>query len=335
VYESLYTAPGKNRWYGVHLPPAYTLNETKLPPLVISMHGWGGRVSSHEALTGLSALADEENFIVVYPQGEGDANASMGNWFSWNGVGSNGTSTSKGPTCNKNHTKVACYQSCERALGSCDTTNVNGPCDWSTCADDVKFLELLLDTLGKSLCFDRSRVYMTGFSNGAMWNFEMARSRLAGRIAAFAPVSGSPHYGYNDKPNLDQAAGDSPMPLMVVHGTKDGVIPANTSDELPYSTSTQSYVGWRYTLTDDVLKNWGDSQNCTDPWKPYAAPDVSAAQVLETGLWCVARCQLVSCAWTGSHQWPGVNATFPRPGSPGMPTGARLVWGFLKQHSLK
>jgi hypothetical protein len=49
-----------------------------LPPLLISMHGWGGRISSHEALTGLSALADREGFIVVYPQGMGDANQSSG-----------------------------------------------------------------------------------------------------------------------------------------------------------------------------------------------------------------------------------------------------------------
>ena len=28
----------------------------------------GGRVSSHEALTGLSDLADQEGFIVAYPQ---------------------------------------------------------------------------------------------------------------------------------------------------------------------------------------------------------------------------------------------------------------------------
>jgi polyhydroxybutyrate depolymerase len=349
-FDGMMVEPGVNRFYGLHLPTGYDPNATLgLPPLVISMHGWGGRISQHEAMTGLSKLADQENFIVVYPQGMGDANttfgnyyyyyyATFGNWYSWNGVGSNGTESMLGPTCNDNHTQVACYVSCQSKLSSCDTKNPNGPCDWTSCADDVAFIELLLDHLQKSLCFDLSRIYMTGFSNGAMWLFEAARARFAGRIAAFAPVAGSPHYGFMSPPNLDSS--DSPMPLMVVHGVWDYDIPANSTSinpSAPYTVSAQSYIGWRYTKTDDVLALWANASGCdqAQKWEPYHPPLVLASQVTNHSLWCIKRCEIVSCTWDGGHEWPGElpSEKAKEQGSP-VPMGAQLVWGFLREHRL-
>merc|ERR1712118_324290 len=122
------------------------------PALLISLHGWGGRISSHEALTGLSALADKEGFVVVFPQGQGDANNSKGNWFSWNGVGTNVTTSSSGVACKENHTAVNCFLSCAAKSPSfCNDVGPTGPCSWTTCADDILFLEVLLDQLHKTL----------------------------------------------------------------------------------------------------------------------------------------------------------------------------------------
>lgn len=59
---------GLTRSYILHLPP--TAADAEQPrPLVIALHGGGGRAAGFARLTGLSKLADKEGFAVVYPQG--------------------------------------------------------------------------------------------------------------------------------------------------------------------------------------------------------------------------------------------------------------------------
>lgn len=64
---------GKARSWYLHVPPA--LQPLQPAPLVIALHGGGGRARSLESFTHLSALADREGFLVAYPQGEGH------NWY--------------------------------------------------------------------------------------------------------------------------------------------------------------------------------------------------------------------------------------------------------------
>ncbi|WP_042240562.1 alpha/beta hydrolase family esterase [Jejuia pallidilutea] len=66
-YDSL-IFDGAERTYFVHLPVNY--NDTKKYPLIFAMHGGG--VLGYEGVMGqseLSELSDDENFIVVYPEG--------------------------------------------------------------------------------------------------------------------------------------------------------------------------------------------------------------------------------------------------------------------------
>jgi polyhydroxybutyrate depolymerase len=60
------------RDYYIHVPTSY--NKTQSIPLVLVFHGTGARGSDMEQVTGLSQLADQENFIVAYPQGLKDNN---------------------------------------------------------------------------------------------------------------------------------------------------------------------------------------------------------------------------------------------------------------------
>ena len=55
------------RNYIVHLPPHY--NQTHALPLVLAFHGGGGTGKSMDGLTHFNRVADEKNFIVVYPDG--------------------------------------------------------------------------------------------------------------------------------------------------------------------------------------------------------------------------------------------------------------------------
>jgi len=55
------------RAYDLYIPSSYT-KETPVP-LVLAFHGSGGNGRGMEQLTGLNRLAEQENFIVVYPDG--------------------------------------------------------------------------------------------------------------------------------------------------------------------------------------------------------------------------------------------------------------------------
>ena len=77
---------------------------------------------------------------------------------------------------------------------------------------DLAFFGGLLRTLDATLCVDRNRTYVTGYSNGAMMASSIA-CQFAGQIAAVAPVSG-----------LENPAGchpSRPVPIVTFHGTAD------------------------------------------------------------------------------------------------------------------
>ncbi len=58
---------GRARHFRVHRPPARSPSARR--PLVLSLHGGGGRAEGVSAQTGFSALADREGFVVAYPDG--------------------------------------------------------------------------------------------------------------------------------------------------------------------------------------------------------------------------------------------------------------------------
>lgn len=55
------------RYFRVHLPAGY--NPNIYYPLVLNYHGYTSNALQQELYTGMSTLADEQNFIVVYPDG--------------------------------------------------------------------------------------------------------------------------------------------------------------------------------------------------------------------------------------------------------------------------
>ena len=57
---------GLQRTYRLHVPVAY--DPHKLTPLVLSMHGYTGHAAEQEHDFGQSSQADQEHFLVVYPQ---------------------------------------------------------------------------------------------------------------------------------------------------------------------------------------------------------------------------------------------------------------------------
>jgi polyhydroxybutyrate depolymerase len=65
--EGQITSGGVTRHYILHLPAGYQAG--KLTPLILNFHGYNSNSQQQENLTDMSAKADREGFIVVYPDG--------------------------------------------------------------------------------------------------------------------------------------------------------------------------------------------------------------------------------------------------------------------------
>jgi len=182
--------------------------------------------------------------------------------------------------------------------------------------NDVLFVSDLLNHLQSILCIDPLRIYATGFSNGGGMTNVLACT-LAGRLAAFAPVSGSyPPYPGGCHPVR-------PVPLLEFHGTADRIVPYNGSmrKQLP------PILAW--------LQGWATRDGCT------MGPTVFYKQVNVTGLeWtdCQGNATVVHYRIQGEgHRWPSL--PFKEPGGT---TGtlvktlstSALIWSFFQQHPL-
>lgn len=81
---------------------------------------------------------------------------------------------------------------------------------------DIDFILAIIDEMVKRYGIDRERVYLSGFSMGGMMTY-YAATKIADKIAAFAPVSGYLMGG----PNTNSSR---PIPIIHVHGTADDVV---------------------------------------------------------------------------------------------------------------
>ncbi len=153
--------------------------------LLIALHGLGDHPRLMELYSGLSIKADQENFIVVYPYGTKGATRPK---LSWNGM-------------------FCCGEA------------------WKSGVDDVGFLKTLISQLQADYAIDSSKIFMTGFSNGAIMTYRFA-IEAPGILRAGAIVQGSMGGKVtSDSPFLSLGSPTQSLPLLVIHGKKDHVIP--------------------------------------------------------------------------------------------------------------
>jgi polyhydroxybutyrate depolymerase len=136
--------------------------------------------------------------------------------------------------------------------GSC----LNGSSHWNACptggdnksdADDFGFVESIISDISSQYNVDLERVYAAGYSNGGMMAYGLANYK-SDLIAAVASVSGA---------MLDCIGSTShPMPLVILHGTSDGVIPYNGSSDWSSVQSTLDYwINFNNTISAPTLSN--------------------------------------------------------------------------------
>ena len=172
---------GRPRVYYVHLPPQAA--EGAPLPVVLNFHGGGGDAPGQERYSGMDALADEEGFIVVYPNGTSRFGEQL---LTWNAGG---------------------------CCGYAQDESV----------DDVGFVRAMIEDLAALAPIDRARIYATGLSNGAMMAYRLgaeagdlvaAIAPVAGamKLEAFAPIRRMPilHIHSVDDPRALYDGGTGP-----------------------------------------------------------------------------------------------------------------------------
>ena len=90
---------------------------------------------------------------------------------------------------------------------------------------DLDFLEDVIEDSTSLLSIDSSRIYMAGFSNGGMLTHQFALQR-PGRLAAAAVVAGPINSARGKAPAVPDFADKAvALPILLMHGTADPVIP--------------------------------------------------------------------------------------------------------------
>ncbi|KAJ7744679.1 Alpha/Beta hydrolase protein, partial [Mycena metata] len=169
-------------------------------------------------------------------------------------------------------------------------------------ADDIGFVEGILDALQTNLCIDSNRMYVSGMSNGGGFvNLLACSPEIASRFAAFAVVSGALYKGTLPFHGCDPGR---KIPLINFHGTADPIIPyAGTGRNISnMSDDTPPIPRWREAW---VVRNGCDANAPSNVSQPYEG-------VIETVWQCNDDTETTVKAFEikdGIHRWPSTAET--------------------------
>lgn len=161
--------------------------------------------------------------------------------------------------------------------------------------DDVQFVRALIWHLRHSLSIDERRIYVAGFSRGAIFTHTLG-CELAGELAGGASVGASM---YLTMSVLCQP--DAPVPFLFIHGTQDAYFP---------------YEGALGQLSiDSTAKFWAGHNGCVGPPTVELLPDTAddGTRVETTRF---AGCRqggevMLQLVRGGGHTWPGAWGRYP------------------------
>lgn len=235
--ERTITVDGKTRKYWLYVPA--TLEGSENVPVVFSLHGRSNNDNPNQGGKPIfTSLANEKNFIVVYPQGR-DAGSDQ---------------------------DKADYPGDDWKKGFGDTTG------WEATGKenaDTKFIKALVDQIqsdyktknatNNNISVNPKRFYLCGFSMGGMMTYACAKV-LNGTFAAYGSCGGFPLNEFHM--NL---ATENPIPFILLHGNKDGVLDINLLHTIienllfrngcKLSAKLNNDDGWTTTKENGITRN--------------------------------------------------------------------------------
>lgn len=179
---------------------------------------------------------------------------------------------------------------------------------------DLRFIDTLLLELGRTMCIDRSRIYITGLSYGAAMT-SMLMCMRSNTFAAAAPVAGIRNMCAKTERNV---------PFVTFHGTQDPILP---------------FAGYATTPKAIAMK-----YGCASPPKVTAlqpAVDPATRGPITRTTWDCGPVQSAAEFYRidrGGHSWPG-SAFFGLIGFIVGPTATSInatdiIWEFFSHHQL-
>lgn len=260
---------GTTRTYTYYVPPNLPTNQSV--PLIFVLHGTTQTGNGIMDISSFNDLADANQFIVVYPDGVGNA---------WNvGIGAAGSD-----------------------------------------ADDLGFIELLVETFATDYNVDLSRLYSCGFSAGGYMSYRLA-CESSFCFAAVGSVGGTMNESIVSACNPVFSSS-----VICIHGTSDFVVSYDGSAIAGNSVS-------------EVLQFWSAELGCDAVPSIENLPNISFVDFSS-----VERHSYLNCSSTselihlkvigGGHQWPGTDALLGGIGAINQDIDAsEEIWNFFSSKS--
>jgi len=320
---------GVEREYFVHVPP----DSGGALPVVVAVHGYTSTATGFAYVHGLLQHADAHGYLLVLPQGSHFvAGEGQDAWrvTSWNDLASNQPPRDAGAHCQDEHVQYPRPPECREF----------NRCAWTSCYDDVGFVDKLLDEVSADYATDAGRYYLLGVSNGAMMALRLG-CNLSGRFAAVAAIVGQLAPGYDCGP-------DGEVPMLHLSGGRDDTV---------HYDGTPASDGYSYSSVARTAATWAQALACSagpEKWRNELSDAAGFACTAYRD--CrVAGQEVVSCLDpSAGHEWPqqgyaGISATCVTAeqyrSMPGQPhcgatdgpyrhLGMDLIWGFFSRYGL-
>jgi polyhydroxybutyrate depolymerase len=161
--------------------------------------------------------------------------------------------------------------------------------------DDVEFIRVLLDSLGRELPVDPKRIYATGISNGAGLTYRLACD-LPGIFAAIAPVAGAPATAIEER-----CTATLPVSVLSFQGTRDRL--------MPYEGGNVSIRRGQVLSAQRSAALFAEVNGCASPpavtVEPDSVKDGTRVRRAVYGGCREGREVLLYTIEGGGHTWPG------------------------------
>jgi polyhydroxybutyrate depolymerase len=173
--------------------------------------------------------------------------------------------------------------------------------------DDVGFITTMVGEISAALPIDKSRVYVTGISNGGIMSYALACN--SGIFAAIGPDAAT---------QLDACPTPHPTSVIHIHGTADRLVPYDGGQGA--STVNGPSI-------PDVNAFWRKVNHC-------GPPDVTNKPPVTTSTAACADHRSVELITIegGRHQWPGGTTFLERFGPQHALNATQTIWQFFAAH---
>lgn len=306
------------RQFMVRLPRGYDAQQHY--PVVILLHGMNQDPDDIERLTRFDELADKDSVIMVYPA------AMHGRWNVGVHPEVQRPMMGPGPRRRRGYPGGGYpgggggYPGGGGGYPGGQRPNQPEQEHRQAPADDIAFFNQMLDQVSSKFSADSSRIYAVGLSEGGFMSLRVGCA-LSDRIAAVAAVGAA-------MPKTMICVPTRPVPLLMINGTSDPVV--------PYGGGTEHNLNLHTLSAEDSAKAWTKIDHCAEKPEHSKLPAHGKGGMetkVDTYQGCQNNSQVVLYSvkgggntWPGGEQYEAENAI----GKTSSDLDAnQVIWGFL------